>query len=49
VHNSFVTNPDATASGDLFFKSVGGGWPSGAYRLVVDHQKARAELPIELD
>jgi hypothetical protein len=26
-----------------------GGWPSGAYRLVVSHQDAKAELPIELD
>ena len=49
VHDSFVTNLDETAAGDLFFKSTGGGWPSGAYRLVVSHQDAKAELPIELD
>ena len=49
VHDSFVTNLDETAAGDLFFKSTGGGWPSGAYRLVVRHQDASAELPIELD
>jgi len=44
-----VTNLDETAAGDLFFKSTGGGWPSGAYRLVVSHPDASAELPIELD
>ena len=49
VHDSFVTNLDETAAGDLFFKSTGGGWPSGAYRLVVRHPDASAELPIELD
>jgi hypothetical protein len=49
VHDSFVTNPDEVAAGDLFFKSTGGGWASGAYRLVVSHPDAKAELPIELD
>ena len=37
------------ASGDLFFKSAGGGWASGGYRLVMSHPDAKAELPIELD
>jgi hypothetical protein len=49
VHDSFVTNPDETAAGDLFFRSNAGGWPSGRYRLVVNHRDAKAELPIELD
>ena len=49
VNNSFVTNPDEVAAGDLFFKSAGGGWASGAYRLVLSHPDAKAELPIELD
>ena len=49
VQNSFVTNPDETASGDLFFKSMEGGWASGVYRLVLNHPNAGAELPIELD
>jgi len=49
VHDSFVTNPDEVASGDLFFKSAGGGWASGGYRLVMSHPDAKAELPIELD
>jgi hypothetical protein len=49
VHNSFVTNQDHTASGDLFFKAADSGWPAGNYRLVVNHEDARLELPIELD
>ena len=49
VHNSFVTNPDETAAGDLFFKSAGGGWQSGSYRLMDNHPDAKAELPIELE
>ena len=49
VHDSFVTNPDEVAAGDLFFKSAGGGWSSGTYRLVVSHPDAKAELPIVLD
>ena len=49
VHDSFVTNLEETAAGDLFFKSTGGSWPSGAYRLVVSHPDARAEVPIELN
>jgi hypothetical protein len=49
VQDSFVTNPDEVASGDLFFKSAGGGWAAGSYRLVMSHPDAKAELPIELD
>jgi len=49
VNNSFVTNPDEVAAGDLFFKSTGGGWASGTYKLVLSHPDARAEMPIELD
>ena len=49
VHDSFVTNPDETAAGDLFFRSATGSWPTGNYRLVVNHPDAKAELPIQLD
>jgi len=49
VHDSFVTNPDEVAAGDLFFKSTGGGWASGTYKLVLSHPDAKAEMPIELD
>ena len=49
VFDSFVTNPDETAAGDLFFRASAGSWPSGNYRLVMNHPDAKAELPIELD
>jgi hypothetical protein len=49
VFDSFVTNPDETAAGDLFFRAAAGSWPSGNYRLVMSHPDAKAELPIELD
>ena len=49
VYDSFVTNPDETAAGDLFFRAAAGAWPAGNYRLVVAHPNAKAELPIERD
>lgn len=49
VHDSFITNQDEVASGDLLFKSPTGRWASGTYRLNVNHPDARVQLPIELD
>ena len=50
VYDSFVTNPDETAAGDLLFRAAAGSsWRSGSYRLVVNHPDAKAELPIQLD
>lgn len=49
VHDSFVTNQDEVATGDLLFKSPTGRWASGTYRLNVNHPDARVQLPIELD
>jgi len=49
VHDSFVSNPDEVASGDLFFRSPDNQWVAGSYRLIVEHPDAKAELPIELD
>jgi hypothetical protein len=43
-----VTNEDLVAMGDIFFKSPDGRWPAGEYRLRISHERARAELPIEL-
>jgi hypothetical protein len=48
VHDSAVTNIDEVATGDLFFKAPDGRWPAGGYRLVLNHEQAKAELPIEL-
>jgi len=49
VHDSFVSNPDDVAAGDLFFRSPDQRWVPGRYRLLIDHPEAKAELPIELD
>jgi hypothetical protein len=48
VHDTFVTNQDEAAQGDLLFKSPDGTWKEGTYRLVVDHEHAKVELPISL-
>ncbi len=49
VHDSAVSNLDEVAAGDLFFKSPAGRWDAGTYRLVLNHEKAKAELPIRLE
>ena len=48
VHDSVMTHPDEVATGSLLFKSPKGNWPEGSYRLVLNHDKAKAELPIML-
>jgi hypothetical protein len=49
VSESFVTNLDDVAAGNLLFKSPKGSWPAGTYRLALRHEKAGAELPINLN
>jgi hypothetical protein len=49
VHDSAATNLDEVAAGDLFFKSPDGRWPAGTYRLILNHDQAKAELPIRLE
>jgi hypothetical protein len=48
VHDSAASNQDEVPAGDLFFRSPDGRWPAGTYRLVLNHEKAKAELPITL-
>jgi len=48
VHDSVMTHPDEVATGDLLFKAPDGKWLEGTYRLVLNNDKARAELPITL-
>ena len=48
VHDSVVTHPDEVATGDLLFKAPDGKWPEGSYRLILNNDKARVELPIML-
>jgi hypothetical protein len=39
---------DRVAQGPLLFRSPGGSWGEGTYRLVLTNDKAKAELPITL-
>jgi hypothetical protein len=39
----------AVAIGDLYFKSPTPRWEAGTHRLVFDHEKGHAELPIRLE
>ncbi len=48
VHDSVMTHPDEVATGDLLFKAPDGKWMEGTYRLVLNNDKAKAELPIML-
>lgn len=48
ISNSFTTNLDDVAAGDLFFRAPDGKWPAGTYRLSVTHPDAPFEIPIEL-
>jgi hypothetical protein len=48
VHDSVMTHPDEVATGDLLFQSPDGKWAAGTYRLVLNHDKAKADLPITL-
>jgi hypothetical protein len=49
VHDSAVSNLDEVAAGDLLFESPDGRWEAGTYRLVLNHEQAKAELPITLE
>lgn len=39
----------AVVIGDVYFKSATAAWSPGTYRLVFDHERGRAELPIRLE
>jgi hypothetical protein len=48
IENTFVSHRDEIPAGELLFKSPDGAWPAGTYRLVLAHDKVKAELPIML-
>ena len=49
VHDSFITNRDEVATGDVFFKSPTGTWEAGTYILRINHPEAQAQLPLTLE
>ena len=48
VSDSVMTHNDEVATGQLLFKAPGGKWPEGTYKLVLNHDKAKADVPIVL-
>ena len=48
VHDSVMTHPDEVATGSLLFKAPKGTWQEGTYRLVLNHDRAKADVPITL-
>ena len=49
VSDDFVVDDLRVALGDLFFESPTGAWEDGTYTLVIEHEGARAAVPIELE
>ena len=49
VLSEFVVDEHRIATGDLFFESPTGLWEPGTYRLIIQQDDVRAELPIELE
>jgi hypothetical protein len=43
-----IVDNDRVTTGELFFKTPEERWQEGTYRLVIDHEKAKAALPISL-
>jgi hypothetical protein len=48
VSDEAIVDNDRVTMGALLFRSLDGGWKEGTYRLVLDNEKAKAELPITL-
>lgn len=48
VHDSVMTHNDEVASGQLLFKAPDGKWHEGTYQLILNHDQAKASLPITL-
>jgi hypothetical protein len=49
VRESLIPSEHGVAIGDLYFKSPTLRWEAGTHRLVFEHEKGHAELPIRLD
>jgi hypothetical protein len=49
IQDEFVTSDDRVMVGDLFFENPRGLWASGRYILTVQTDRAKAELPIDLN
>jgi len=48
VQDTFATNLDVVPAGELLFKNPDGKWAAGEYHLIVNHEKVKVDIPIEL-
>jgi len=48
ISDEAIVDNDRVTLGPLLFRSPDGSWPEGTYRLVLDNERAKAELPISL-
>jgi hypothetical protein len=48
VSDEAIVDNDRVTLGALLFRSPDGSWTEGTYRLVLDNERAKAELPISL-
>jgi hypothetical protein len=48
ISNEAIVDNDRVTIGPLLFRSLDGTWPEGTYRLALDNERAKADLPISL-
>jgi len=49
ISDEAIVDNDRVATGPLLIRTTADKWPAGTYRLVLDNEKAKAELPIILE
>ena len=47
-YDEATVDNDHMTQGPLYFRSPEGRWPAGTYRLTIDHERAKAALPVTL-
>ena len=47
-YDEAIVDNDHMTHGPLYFRSPEGRWPTGTYRLTIDHEAAKAALPVTL-
>lgn len=47
-YDEAIVDNNHMTQGPLYFRSPEGRWPAGTYRLTIDHERAKAALPVTL-
>jgi hypothetical protein len=47
-YDEAIVDNNHMTQGPLYFRSPEGRWPTGTYRLTIDHEAAKAALPVTL-